>query len=123
MTLKELLVEGCRISMPYKANPNEWVGETKIHIFSGGCGCEPKIIVEGDYCNGYRKEFKLDQLDEAISYFELNAFNIKNLWYKMNEAVLELAKTDPNIDLEDPDDFEAVDKIKQNLITNNHYGR
>jgi hypothetical protein len=123
MDIKELLLEGCRISMPYKANKKDWVGETKIHIFSGGCGCLPKIIVEGDYCNGYRKEFEVDQLDEAIEYFKMNTFNVKNLWYKMPEAVLTLTKTDPNLELEDPDDYKAVDQIKQKLIIKSTYGK
>jgi hypothetical protein len=117
MNIKQLLLEGCRISMPYKEDPNEWVGEIKIHIFAGGFGCDPHIYVEGDYVNGFRKEFKLNQLDEAIKFFKENAFNKKNLWYKMNEAMCELALIDNNIDLEDPDDYKSV----RNLINEKIY--
>lgn len=111
MDIKQLLLEGCRISMPYKNEPEEWVGDIKIYIFSGGFGCKPKIIVEGDYCNGYRKEFELNQLDEAIKMFKDSVFNEKNLWYKMNEVMCELASKDNNIDLEDPDDYDRVRKL------------
>jgi hypothetical protein len=117
MDIKELLLEGCRISMPYKRDLNEWVGEIKIYIFAGGFGCKPKIIVEGDYINGFRKEFELNQLDEAIKFFKENAFNPENLWYKMNEAMCELASIDNNIDLEDPDDYKSV----RNLINEKIY--
>jgi hypothetical protein len=116
MNIKELLLEGCRISMPYKNEPEQWVGETKIYIFSGGCGCEPKLIVEGDYCNGYRKEFEVNQIDEAIEYFNKNAFNEKNLWYKMNESLRMVAKDVPDIDLEIDTDYQIVQKIRLKLI-------
>jgi hypothetical protein len=118
MNIKELLLEGCRISMPYKNEPEQWVGETKIYIFSGGFGCEPKLIVEGDYCNGYRKEFELNQLDDAIEYFNENAFNKENLWYKMNQVMCDLASKDNNIDLEDPDDYKAVMEARELLLIN-----
>lgn len=118
MDIKQLLQEGCRISMPYKTDPEQWVGETKIYIFSGGFGCDPKLIVEGDYCNGYRKEFEVSQLDEAIKFFKENAFNSKNLWYKMSPVMCELASKDNNIDLEDVDNYNAVRKLIDEKIQN-----
>jgi hypothetical protein len=119
MNIKELLLEGCRISLPYKNEPEQWVGETKIYIFSGGCGCKPKLIVEGDYCNGYRKEFEVDQLDEAIKYFNDNAFSPTNIMYKMSPAMLMATKDVPDIDLDDETDFKIVEKIKLKLIKDN----
>ena len=116
MNIKELLSEGCIICMPYKKDLKEWVGETKIHIFEGGCGCLPKIIVEGDYCNGYRKEFEVTELDEAIKYFTDHAFNQENLMYKRNPAMLMTIKAIPDIDLDDENDFEMIEKIRQRLI-------
>ncbi len=111
MNIENLLLEGCRVSMPYKRDPNEWVGEIKIYIFAGGFGCDPHIYVEGDYVNGFRKEFALDQLDEAVKFFKENAFNPENLWYKMNEAMCELASKDNNIDLEEPSDYDRVREL------------
>jgi hypothetical protein len=119
MNIKELLLEGCRISMPYKKDRKEWVGETKIYIFSGGCGCLPKLIVEGDYCNGYRKEFEVNQLDEAIKYFNGNAFCPTNIVYKMNPAMLIATKDVPDIDLDEEIDFKIVEKIRLKLIKDN----
>lgn len=116
MAIKELLLEGCRISMPYKVKETEWVGETKIHIFSGGFGMKPKIIVEGDYCNGYRKEFEVEQIDEAIEYFNKNTFNAENLMYKQNEAMRIVTKDIPDIDLDEPTDRAIVEKIREKLI-------
>ncbi len=116
--IKDLLEEGCRISMPYKTDPNEWVGETKIFIFEGGSGCISRIIVEGDYCNGYRKEFELTQLEEAIKYFSKNAFSSENLMYKMNEAVRNLTKDNPDFDFEKEEDMKATLKARQILLNN-----
>lgn len=116
MNIKELLLEGCRIAMPYKVEKEEWVGETKIFIFDGGFGCLPKIIVEGDYCNGYRKEFEVSQIDEAILYFNNNAFSKENLMYKMNEVVKNITKDNPEFDLEEDEDLETAMKARQELI-------
>jgi hypothetical protein len=116
MNIKELLLEGCVISMSYKENPKEWVGETKIHIFEGGCGCEPKIIVEGNYCNDYRIEFEINQIDEAIRYFSDHAFSQENLRYKMNEAVRIISENNPELDLDDKEDLETVMKARELII-------
>ena len=116
MNIKKLLLEGCTISMSYKEKPKEWVGETKIHIFEGGCGCEPKIIVEGNYCNGYRKEFEVKQIDEAIKYFSDNTFSQKNLRYKMNEAVRIISENNPEFDLDEKEDLETVMKARELII-------
>jgi|ERR1035437_7838368 hypothetical protein len=113
MNIKELLLEGCVIAMSYKENPKEWVGETKIHIFEGGCGCEPKIVVQG-----YRgdKNFELNQIDEAIKYFSDHAFSQKNLRYKMNEAVRIISENNPELDLDEEEDLETVMKAREELI-------
>jgi hypothetical protein len=123
MNIKELLLEGCRISIPYKVEKEEWVGETKIHIFEGGFGCLPKIIVEGDYCNGYQKEFEIEQIDEAIKYFNDHAFNKENLMYKRNPAMLMVTKDIPDIDLEDKTDYMMIEKIRLKLINDKKYER
>lgn len=112
MNLKELLLEGCRICMPYKGNLKEWVGETKIFIFEGGFGLKPKILVEGDYCDGYRKEFELNQIDEAIKYFNDNAFNSNNRMYKMNEVM----RNNPELDLDEEEDLEIAMKARELLL-------
>jgi len=112
MNIKELLLEGCRISMPYKTDPNEWVGEIKIFIFEGGCGAKPKIIID----NAKHREWKLDQLDDAIKYFKELVFNSKNLMYKMNETVIGFTSKGIDIDLDETNDYLKVrNKIKETL--------
>ena len=61
MNIKELLLEGCSIEMPYKRDRESWVSDVNICIISGCCA-ESKIHVST--IDEFR-EFKLDEIDDA----------------------------------------------------------
>jgi hypothetical protein len=108
MTVKEFLLEGGRLSMPYKTDPEEWVGERTIHIFAGGFGSPPKIVIED--CR--HRDWRLDQIDEAIEYFMELVFNPANLMYKENETMRELSSKDPSVDLDDGDNYAKMNRLR-----------
>jgi hypothetical protein len=107
MNIKELLLEGCTIKMPYKIDTEDWVGEVGIGIFAGGYGIKPKIIA-GD------KKFEMEELDAAIEYFEKLVFCPKNLMYKMNQAIINV--DDVDIDLDIDEDLQRVLAERQKII-------
>lgn len=112
--MKELLLQGYTISMPHKTNPKAWLGDVSIRIFSGGCGIAPKVCIMGNE----HKDFKLDELDDAIAYYESLIYSKNNMWYKMPEAIRTVAQHDPSIDLDDEDDFENVNAVRIGLVMN-----
>jgi hypothetical protein len=107
MNIEKLLLEGCRITMPYKDNKEDWVGDMTIFIFAGGCGIKPRITVFG--CD-IHVDFELEEMDTAIEYFKKTVFNPKNLMYKMNEVMRELTILNPDIDLDEENDYNMVRK-------------
>jgi hypothetical protein len=114
MNIKELLLEGCVIKMSYKTKKTEWVGDINIYIFHGGYGMKPKISLNGSYAKNM--DWELDQIDEAIKYFEDLVFNPKNLMYKLNESVIEFTNAGIDIDLDEEEDYDKVrTKINEKL--------
>ncbi len=100
MDIKKLLLEGCDVSMGYKHNKEDWVGEVRISIFAGDNGIPAKVCITGNIV----KDFGLEDLDAAINYFKAEVFCYNNLWYKHDEALRILLATDPEIDLDVPMD-------------------
>lgn len=113
INIKELLLEGMTIKMPYKERRDEWVGDISIHIFSGGFGMQPKIIIEGSLG---RQEYSLDLLNSTIEYFIKSLLSEKNLVYKGNEAMRIITKDNLNIDLDNPDDYKLYEDMRLKLI-------
>lgn len=84
MDIKEILQQGGRVSFPYKEGKEEWMGNANILAFSGGYGLGAKIILEVPTAEiKGRKEFPIDQVDEAVVLFKKLVMNKKNLAYKM----------------------------------------
>ena len=108
MDIKQLLLEGCGINMPYKSDKESWDSESKIRIFSGYFG-KPEIIVETTIDSS--RTFDLLEIDEAIKYFEDFVFNPNNLMYKMNETLCELNENGDYPELDDDDDYDRVRAI------------
>jgi hypothetical protein len=111
--MKNLLLEGCRISYGYKKDPEDWVGQVSIYIIGGGFGMIPHVVVGVD---GDNKNYRLDELDTAIQDFNNIAFSSENLWFKNNEAMRILTKDNAGFDLEDPDDFRAYEELRLKLV-------
>ena len=105
MDIKQLLLEGCAIVMPYKKDKKSWVSDAKIQIFSGYFD-GPTIIVETRI--EAARTFKLTEIDDAIKFFEDRVFNPKNLMYKMNETLCELNAKGEYLELDDDDDYDRV---------------
>jgi len=114
MNIKELLLEGCSVSISYKKKKTDWVGDVKIYIFAGGFGMKTQIIVDGTIG---RHVFDVEKIDEAIEFFNSKVFTDKNLWYKHNEAMRIASKTVPDIDLDDCTDFKIYEKIRLELVS------
>jgi hypothetical protein len=110
--MKELLLNGYAISHNYKTHPEQWLDDISIRIFTGGCGLNPKVSINGQE----NKDFELDEIDEAIKYFESLIESPDNLWYKMPEAIRTATETEPDIDLDEPEDFQRVNKLRLDLI-------
>jgi len=112
MSLKDFLLEGGRISHPYKRVKGEWVGEAKLYGFAGYYS-KPKIIFDSGY---ERIEWNLDQIDEAINHFQKVVYNPANLHYKMFEAVVEFTSKGEEVDLDDEKDYERVNTVRKAKI-------
>lgn len=111
--MKDLLLQGCAIKVNFKTDPKDWLGEVTIQIFDGGYGMKPKVVVGGDIPN---TDFSLDKIDDAIEYFKVKAFTPYNLWYKFGEAMRTISANNPDIDLDDEDDFFMVETQRLKLI-------
>lgn len=111
--IKELLLEGCTIKMEYKEKKNEYVGDVSLYIFPGYWS-KPKIALRSNYI---MKEWEIDQIDEAIEFFEDMVFNKNNLQYKMNETIRELTLSDEFVDLEIKKDYDKVRSIIDSKIS------
>jgi hypothetical protein len=114
MNIKELLLEGCSINMPYKTKKEEWVGNVMIHILEGGFGMKPKVIITG---NIGHHDFDVEMLDLAIEFFKTKVLCPENLWYKHNEAMRVISKANPDIDLEEEEDFEMYERVRLELVS------
>ena len=113
MNIKELLLEGMVIKMSYKERKEEWVGDVSIWIFAGGFGMHPKITITGSLGH---QDYELDLLDSAIQHFTQTVMCEKNLMYRRTEAMMLITKDNPDIDLEDDEDYELVERMRQKLI-------
>ena len=110
MDIKRLLLEGCRISHPYKEELNIWVGEATLSIHPGYFD-KPRIIFNSPFDCG---EWPLDKIDEAIEKFESIVFNPHNLQYKMCETLCELNEKGEFVEMETEAEYQKV----RNIITN-----
>jgi len=106
MNIKELLLEGCTISFPHKADINDWVGDVKITIY-GGYFCKPKIMIDG-YRGGEEWDFTDANLDIAIARYTEIVFNKENLYYKMPVITRELNQKGEYHDLDSESDYLKV---------------
>jgi hypothetical protein len=114
MNIRNLLLEGCSMRMGYKEKKTDWVGEVIIHIFEGGFGMSPKVIVDGSIG---RHEFDVEMLDVAIEFFKAKVFCEENLWFKHDEAMRVITKNNPDIDLDEEEDFELYERIRLELVS------
>lgn len=114
MKLKEIILHGATISLPYKEKESEWVGESEISCFAGYFST-PKIVVKINGANSY---FDLEKIDDAVRFFEESVFNPKNLCFMLNQVVCELNKNSDYVDLEIENDKKRVreDVTNQKLI-------
>lgn len=113
MDIKALLLAGCGIKMGYKRCKTDWVGEVCLTIYAGGNGIAPKVCMHGDWIN---TDYAMADIDQAIEDFKTKVFCPKNLWYKHDEAMILLSTENPDIDLDDEDDFEIYEAKRQELI-------
>ena len=121
MDIKELLLNGCIISMPYKQEKDEWVGDAKLYIFDGYFEVKPKICFDSSY---HRKEWEIKDIDQAIDFFFKTAFSSENLWYKVPEVQRELNEKRKFFDMEIEEDYEKImnlrsEKLKEESKPNN----
>jgi hypothetical protein len=116
--MKELLLKGLSICAEHKASPEDWVGYVSIHVSEGGMGIQPKVVVDG---NIPIMEYDIEDIDDAIKYFNSEVFTEKNLRYKHLQAMLNVLKVRPDIDLEIEADMELYEKERQWLITLERY--
>lgn len=116
-SIKEILLNGGSVEFAFKENPKEWVGTAKMHIFSGGFGMTPKIIVSVPCMKvGGRKEFELSDIDNAIDLFVETVLTPDNLWYKNSEAMINCCLKGYDLDLESKADFQILETERLRLI-------
>lgn len=119
MTTKEILLSGGRIECPYTEDLLGWVGTARVFGFEGGYGVYPKYIVEIPTLEIHgHKDFKCEDIDNAISLFERLVYNEKNLCYKRYEAMMSITQNNPNIDLDNEEDYSEMEEARQKLIKN-----
>lgn len=112
MNITNFLKGGGTISQEYKTEKNDYVGNIKLYIFTGYYSV-PKICMDAP---DERKEWDIEQIDDAIYYFENKAFNKKNLRYKLNEVLCELNTKKEYVDLDDDNDYKKVYELRDKLI-------
>ncbi len=108
--VKQILLAGGLVRVPFKRNYGQILKEAAISIFEGYFG-EPKIIVDVDTVT----IFKLAELDKAILCFMAEAMSTKNVWYRIPEIVRDLNSKGQYVDLSDPNDFKKVQVLQQKM--------
>ena len=116
MNIKDILLSGGLVKFSYKEDVKSWMGNSEIYFPFGGFGMRPKIIVTipTHEIKG-RKEFKPEEIDEAIETFTRLTFRKENLAYKMHEAMLQL---DSDLDLDEDDDWNKMESVRLKLVNN-----
>jgi len=116
--MRELLLNGLTLSAEYKISPEDWVGKVSIRIFEGGMGIQPLVIVDGDI---HRMEVGIEYIYEAIQYFGDAVYSSNNLRFMHLQAMLNISKVCPNIDLEIDEEHELYEKERQWLVMKYNY--
>jgi hypothetical protein len=121
MSIKEIVEMGGIVSFPYKEKPEDYVEEAKIYQLTPMFGLKPKIIVVVGTEEIYgRKEFDIDQLDEAIELYTRLVFRKENLKYKFKEAATILYNQGhTQLDMDRDEDKELVLNKRLELINAN----
>lgn len=112
MDIKQLLLDGITLTIPYKRALKEWVGEVKIYVFAGYWK-KPSVIIDGSV---ERMEWPLEQIDEAINHFKGVAFSPSNIMYKMQAAIIEVVESGDDVDLDNQKSFDKVNAIRKAKI-------
>ena len=117
--MKEILLNGGSISYSYKASKTSWITESKIAIITSGWENPhgTKIVIQSEVCGW--KEFKLEEIDEAITYYKSIVFNKKNLWYMVPVVMMELIKQSIFFDMEIDADYKKIMKLRNKKIKEN----
>lgn len=115
--MKEILINGGHISHSYKASKTSWISEAKIGLITGYWGSKPKVVIQSEI-NGWT-EFNIDQIDDAIKYYESIVFNKKNLWYKVPEIQLELHRKGIKFDMELDKDYNKIMRLRNKKLKEN----
>ncbi len=110
-TILKIINAGGTVKFKFKYSRKEYMTEASIYnfIFYG----INKYIVK----TGNSKEF--DDASEAVDYYMSKVFSTENYAYKWHEALLEMSKINPNFDLDDNDDYETFNDIRQKIIKSN----
>ena len=109
INIKQLLLEGAVIELPYQEEKIDWVGTAKIHIFAGYFSL-PNVIVQ--IPKVIDKEYPISEIDLAIKVFTKAIFNKKNLQYKMHETLIELNGKENYLDLEIEEDYKKIKNLQ-----------
>lgn len=106
--IKDLILQGIRITHPYKENMEDWVGDQYIGVTATGY-FKPKVY-------SCHQEYELEDIDKAVDDYIKKVLSSKNLMYKMNQVLLDLTINGDEYDLDDEDDFEKVNTYRLSLI-------
>ena len=113
MDIKEILLNGGTVSFSYKENKEGWMQTANIHSFVYGGICDVVVEVPTLEIRG-RKEFKHEEMDEAIALFKRLVFCEKNLCYKRHEALVNLKEENLDLDLEE--DYELLESERNKIL-------
>ena len=114
MNIKEILLNGGSVKFSYKEKEEDWVSEASIYYFSGGWGMDSKIIVTIP-CEEIHGRAEYTDLDEAIDVFMKLVFREKNMMFGNHQAMLELEKEGYELDLDEKEDRDALNRKKEQL--------
>lgn len=114
MNIKEILLNGGTVSFTYKEKKESWVSDASICYFSGGYGLDSKIIVTVP-CEEIHGRAEYTDIDEAIDVFMKLVFREKNMMLGNHQAMLELEKEGYELDLDEKEDRDALNRKKEQL--------
>lgn len=112
MDIKEILLEGGRVTHSYKKSLKEWVGQVSISIFAGYYQ-KPHILIDGEIP---LIKYPLSEIDKAIEHYKSIVYSPTNIMYKMNETICELCLQDEFVDLDDENDFKKVNALRKSKV-------
>jgi hypothetical protein len=109
--IEKFLKSGGIISVPYKEQLLDDMGRIELSTTRRGRTDRVYIWYTEDFAKS--KEFPIEQIDEALAYFQKHAYGSKNIGLEIQEAMKRMGESDISRSISDAEVKQYMKAIKQ----------